>query len=124
MTALFGAVFLVIGMIALMKVFGLFPRGLQAVRTARQALGVMYDPACGEDRKESLLQAYSIALLKAFVDLSIRGVGSLAIPVGLLWGLEFAGVLSLEAVLALTRSWPYLLGSVIAAIVVVWLLET
>ena len=123
MTSFFGALFLVIGVIALMKVFGLCPRALQAVCTARSALDVMHDPACGDDRKESLLQAYSVSLLRSFVDLLIRGVGSLVIPVGLLWGLEFASVLSVEAVLELTRSWPFLLGGVIAASAVLWLLE-
>jgi hypothetical protein len=123
MTSFFGAVLLVIGVMALMKVFGLFPRALQAVRTSRSALEVMTDPECGDDRKESLLQRYSVSLLRSFVDLLIRGVGSMAIPVGLLWMLEFAGLLSLEAVWALTRSWAFLLGGVIAAIVAFWLLE-
>jgi hypothetical protein len=123
MTSFFGAVLLVIGVMALMKVFGLFPRALQAVRTSRSALEVMTDPECGDDRKESLLQGYSVSLLRSFVDLLIRGVGSMVIPVGLLWMLEFAGLLSLEAVWALTRSWAFLLGGVIAAIVAFWLLE-
>jgi hypothetical protein len=123
MTSFFGAVLLVIGVMALIKVFGLFPRALQAVRTSRSALEVMTDPECGDDRKESLLQGYSVSLLRSFVDLLIRGVGSMVIPVGLLWMLEFAGLLSLEAVWALTRSWAFLLGGVIAAIVAFWLLE-
>jgi hypothetical protein len=123
MTSFFGAVLLVIGVITLMKVFGLFPRAMQAVRMARNALAVMYDPACGDDRKESLLQAYSVSLLRSFGDLLIRGIGSVTIPVGLLWVLEFAGLLSLEAVLDLTRSWPFLLGCVIAAGATVWLFE-
>lgn len=123
MTSFFGAVLLVIGVMALMKVFGLFPRALQAVRTSRSALEVMNDPECGDDRKESLLQGYSVSLLRSFVDLLIRGVGSMAIPVGLLWMLEFADLLSLEAVWALTRSWAFLLGGVIAAIAAFWLLE-
>jgi hypothetical protein len=123
MISFFGAMLLVIGVMALMKVFGLFPRALQAVRTSRSALEVMTDPECGDDRKESLLQGYSVSLLRSFVDLLIRGVGSMVIPVGLLWMLEFAGLLSLEAVWALTRSWAFLLGGVIAAIVAFWLLE-
>lgn len=123
MTSFFGAVLLVVGAIALIKVFGLFPRALQAVCMSRSALDVMNDPELGDDRKESLLQGYSLSLLRSFVDLLIRGVGSIAIPVGLLWALEFAGVLSLKAVLDLTLSWAFLLGGVIAAIAAFWLLE-
>lgn len=123
MTSFFAAVLLVGGMIALIKVFGLFPRALQAVRTSRSALEVMNNPELEDDRKESLLQGYSLSLLRSFVDLLIRGAGSIAIPVGLLWALEFAGVLSLKAIVDLTLSWPFLLGGVIAAIAAFWLLE-
>jgi hypothetical protein len=124
MTAFIGAVWLIIGVIALMKNFGLFARTLQAVRTARNAIEVMHDPTCGDARKESLLQTYSVSLLRSFMDLALRGVGSVAIPVGLVWGLELAGVLSLAAVLDLARSWPFVLGSIIAASAVCWLRET
>jgi hypothetical protein len=123
MTSFFGAVLLVIGVIALMKVFGLFPRAWQAVRTSRSALDVMSDPDLGDDRKEVLLQQYSLALLRSFLELLIRGAGSIAIPVGLLWALECAGLWSLEAILAVTHSWAFLFGGVIAATAAFWLLE-
>ena len=123
MTSLFGAALLVIGVIALIKAFGLFPRALQVVRTSRSALEVMNDPYCGDDRKESLLQGYSLSLLRSFVDLFVRGVGSIAIPVALLWTLEGADLVSLKAILALTRSWAFLLGGVISAIVAFWFLD-
>jgi hypothetical protein len=120
MTSLFGAVLLVGGVIALIKIFGLFPRAWHAVRTSRNAFDVINDPELGDDRKESLLQRYSLSVLSSFLDLLIRGAGSLAIPIGLLWALEFTGVVSLKAVLDLTISWPFLLGGVLAAF---WLLE-
>jgi hypothetical protein len=123
MSAFLGAVLLVAGMVALIKVSGLLPRALQAVRTSKGAFGVINDPQLADERKESLLQEYSLSLLKAFLDLLIRGAGSIAIPVGVLWGLEFAEILSLNAVLDLTFSWPFLLGSVMASIAVFWLLE-
>ena len=116
MSAFWGAVLLVAGMVALIKVSGLFPRALQAVRASRGAFGVMNDPELTDDRKESLLQEYSLSLLKSFLDLLIRGAASIAIPVGMLWGLEFAGILSFQAVLDLTLSWPFLLGSSVVSI--------
>jgi hypothetical protein len=84
----------------------------------------MNDPTCGDDRKESLLRRYSLSLLRSFVDLLIRGVGSIAIPIGLLWTLESAGLLSLQAVWGLTCSWAFLLGGVIVAVAAFWLFET
>jgi hypothetical protein len=116
MTSFFGALLLVAGVIALIKVSGLFPRALQAVRTSKGAFDVISDPQLPDERKESLLQKYSLSLLRSFGDLLIRGAGSIAIPLALLWALEFAGVLSLKAVLDLTLSWPFLLGSAIVAV--------
>ena len=123
MTAFLGTVLLVIGATALMRGFGLFPRALQAVRTSRSALAVLNDPTCGDDRKEPLLQEYSLSLLRSCADLLMRGLGSIAVPVGLLWTLEFAGLLSLAAVWDLTCSWAFVLGGVIIALAALWLLE-
>jgi hypothetical protein len=123
MTAFLAAVLLVGGVMALVKLFGLLPRAWQTVHTSRRALAVINDPELGDDRKETLLQGYSLALLRAFLDLLIRGAGSLAIPIGLLWTLERAGVLSLKAALDLTLSWPFLLGGIIAAVAAFWLFE-
>ena len=114
---------LVSGVTALLKVFGLFPRALQVVRTSRSALEVMNTPALGDDRKESLLQGYGLALLRSFLDLLIRCAGAIAIPIGLLMALECAGVMSLEAVLDLTLSWPFLLISIIVFIAAFRLVE-
>lgn len=123
MTSFFGAVLLVGGVIALIRVLGLFPRAWQAVRTSRSALDVINDRELGDDRKESLLQGYSLSVLSSSLDLLIRGAGSIAIPIGLLWALEFAGVVSLKAVLDLTLSWPFLLGGILATIAAIWLPE-
>lgn len=124
MTVFSAAVLLLGGVITLLWAFGLVPRAWQAVRASRSAFEVLRDPALGDDRKESLLQGYSRALLSSFLELSIRGAAAIAIPVGLLWALEWVGVVSLEAVLALTLSWPFLLGGVLAGIATFWLLES
>jgi len=123
MTSFFAAVLLLGGVIALIKVFGVFPRAWQALRTSRNALDVISDPGLGEDRKESLLKRYSLSVLSSCLDLLIRGAGSIAIPVGVLWGLEFFGVVSLRAVLDLTVSWPFLLGGALAGITAFCFLE-
>jgi hypothetical protein len=120
MTAFVGAVLLIVGVVVLIKLFGLFPRALQAMCTLRSVVSVINDPALGDDHKESLLQGYSLSLLGSFLDLLLRGAGAIAIPIGALWGLEFAGVVSFEAVLAQTLSWPLLLGSILAALVAFW----
>src|ERR687892_1170570 len=105
MTAFVGAALLVGGVMGLLHVFGLYPRALHMVRTSKSAFDVMNDPGLRDDRKESLLQGYSLSLLRSFLDLLLRGAGSIAIPVGVLWALEFAGVLSFRQVLDLTFSW-------------------
>jgi hypothetical protein len=120
MTAFIGAGLLVAAVVVLIKLFGLFPKALQVVYTSRSALAVMNDPALRDDHKETLLQGYSLSLLGSFLDLLLRGIGSVAIPIGVLWGLEFAGVVSLKVVLTQTLSWPVLLVGIFAAIVAFW----
>lgn len=123
MTAFLGAVLLVAGMVALIKVSGLFPRAVQAMRTSRGAFGVMNDPGLADERKESLLQEYSLSLLKSFLDVLVRGAASITIPIVVLWVLEVAGVLSFKAVLDVTLSWPFLFAGLVASVAVCWLLE-
>jgi hypothetical protein len=123
MTSFLGAVLLVGAVIALIRVLGLFPRGWQALRASRNAFEIIKDPELADDRKESLLQCYSLSALSSFLDLLIRGAGAIVIPVALLWGLDFAGAVSLRAVLNLTASWPFLLGGTLAGVAALWLLE-
>jgi hypothetical protein len=123
MTSFFAAILLVGGVIALIKVFGLFARAQQVLHTSRSALDVIGDPALEDDRKESLLQAYSLSLLRSFLDLLLRGIGSITIPVGLLWVLQWAGVLSLKAAWDLALSWPFLLSGAIASVAIFWFFE-
>jgi hypothetical protein len=123
MTAFVGAGLLVGGVIALLHVFGLYPRAAHVVGISKDAFNVINDPGLGDNRKESLLQEYSLSLLRSFLDLLLCGAGSIAIPVGVLWALEFAGVLSFKEVLDLTFSWPFLLGGALVAIPALRLLE-
>jgi hypothetical protein len=123
MTPLLGAALLLAGVIALIKVFGVFPKALHAVHASRDAFSVMNDRALTDERKESLLQQYSLSLLKSFVDLFIRGAGSIAIPVALLSALESAKVLSFDAVLEVALSWPFLLGGAAASAIAFWFLD-
>jgi hypothetical protein len=122
MTSLLGAILLVAGVMVLIKASGLFARALQAVRASKGAFEVMRDPGLGDDRKELLLQGYSLSLLRSFLDLLMRGAGSIVIPVGILWVLELAGILSFKEVLDLTLSWPFLLVGALAVLPAFWFL--
>ena len=123
MISFFAAVSFLGGVIALMKFFELLPRASRAVRTSQQALDVIKDPQLADDRKESLLQGYSLSALGAFLDLLSRAAGSIAIPIAILWALDLADVVSLEAVLTLSATWPFLLGGVFAALAALWRME-
>jgi hypothetical protein len=123
MTSFLAAILLIGGMVALIRGFGLLPRTQQVLRTSRRALDVIGDPTLKDDRKESLLQGYSLSLFRAFLDLLLRGTGAIAIPVGLLWALQWAGVVSLEAVWDVALSWPFLLSGAIACMAVFWFFE-
>jgi hypothetical protein len=123
MIVFLGAVLIVGGMVGLIQVAGLFPRAVRAMHTSRAAFHVINDSELADERKESLLQKYSLSLLKSFLDLSVRGAAAILIPIVALWIVDVAGILSFNAVLDLALSWPFLIGGLAASIAVSWLFE-
>ncbi|MDX1540809.1 MAG: hypothetical protein R3349_05345 [Geminicoccaceae bacterium] len=102
--------------------FRLVPASLEAVSTARQAAGVMRDPALDDDEKESRVQAAALRLFKLFGTITLRVVAALLLPAVAVVLLAWAGVVDLDAVLEAAISWPVIIVStvVMVAVLVVW----
>lgn len=118
MTAWLGALLLVVGFAILCKLFGLLPGTRRVVSVARQSLTVLGDATLTDEAKEKALQAHALHLFRLFGLLAVGGAAALALPLAGLWGADRYGVVSWDAVLATTLSWPFLLISGGAALVV------
>ncbi len=109
--ALAGAIFLVAGFVALVRLFGLVKKCGNVVDLARSSLAVLNNPSLGDDVKERTLQGHATRLFSLFLTLTLGAALALALPAGLIWILDVLEVVSLRAVIEVTLSWQFLLGS-------------
>ncbi len=63
--------------------------------------------------KEKAMQTFSLHLFKAFFLIMLGSALALLVPGVVLWGLDFLGWVSLDAILATSLSWPFLLVSLL-----------
>ena len=109
--ALAGAIFLVAGFVALVRLFGLVKKCGDVFDLAKSSLAVLSDPSLGDDVKERTLQAHATRLFSLFLTLTLGATLALALPAGLIWILDVLRVVSLREVVDVTLSWQFLLGS-------------
>jgi hypothetical protein len=115
--ALAGAIFLVVGFVVLVRVFGLTRKCGEVFDLARASLAVLRNPSLDDAAKESALQSHATRLFSLFFLLTAGAGLALALPAGFIWILDVLQVVSLRAVLEVTLSWQFLLGSTLAGIV-------
>lgn len=118
MMSVFGAIILVVGFIALLKVFSLVELSIDVIGLSRQSLADIRNPEMDDEAKEKALQGHTKKLLLLFFKLTSGGIAALLVPLALVWLLEQLDVLSLSEVMSTVLSWEFILASTILAIVV------
>jgi hypothetical protein len=106
-SAYVGALLATAVFVLVFRVGGILPRSKGALGVASQAMRDMRSDL-GDDAKESLMQGYARDLAGTFVALALIGALALGAPLGAVWLLDRAGVLSLEATLTVLMSWRFL----------------
>ena len=120
MVPLFGALFIVAVAIWLLLALKTPARVQQVLAVSQASMGHVRDPDLSDDEKEKLMQSHSLQLFGLFFAImAIFAVAFLA-PVAVLWGLDWLGLLSLDAVLAYAVSVPFLVGTTVGG-VAAWL---
>ena len=109
--ALAGAIFLVVGFVALVRMFGLIKKCGDVFDLVKSSLAVLRNPALDDDAKESALQSYATRLFSLFLFLTLGAALALGLPAGMIWILDVLHVVSLRAVIEVALSWQFLLGS-------------
>lgn len=120
MTAWIGAAVLVSGFVLLLQKFGLVKRSRDVVAASRRSFDVLRDPSLSDEAKETALQKEAKWLLVSFVVLTLGGAAAFLIPLGVIWAGGRIGWVSLESVLDVTISPPFLIlsGVLIVAVFV------
>jgi hypothetical protein len=114
--ALAGAIFLVVGFVVLVRMFGLIGRCSEVFELARASLAVLRNPSLDDEAKESALQSHATRLFSLFFLLTAGAGLALGLPAGIIWILDALQVVSLRAVLEVTLSWQFLLGSTLVGV--------
>ncbi|WP_052249805.1 sulfotransferase [Tateyamaria sp. ANG-S1] len=86
------------------------------VTTTQEALSVMMNSDIAEEEKEAQVQRASIKLLGGFFRITGIGIAAIGASVLVVWGGAALGFYTVEHAIAVAISWPFLLGSTLAAI--------
>lgn len=116
MTEWLGAAFLVVGLLLLLRQFGLVDKSREVIRVARRSFEVIRDPELDDESKEKTLQANSVQLLRFAFVLTLGGAVALFAPLGVLWLMDKPGWISLDGVFTVALSPLFLLLSCLLAV--------
>ena len=109
MIAVLSAVFVVCAAVWLVFVFRAPAHLKNALAVAKAAAAALRDPAATDDDKEKAAQRCSTQLFGLFLLILFSFVGALLAPVGVLWGLDRLGLISLHAALGMLMSVRFLI---------------
>lgn len=113
-----GAIFLVIGFVAILKVAGLVDKSNRVIKVSKQAIAVLRDTELSDDAKESAMQSHAKQLIGLFFLITVGGVAAVILPVLVIWGLDQLDLISLDAVLSAALSWSFIAATTVVIILV------
>ena len=116
-----GAIFLVIGFIFILKISGLVEKSTRVIDISKQAMSQLRNSELSDDDKEIAMQAHSKKLVGLFFLITIGGIAAVFLPFAVIWGLDWLGLISVDAVLGVALSWPFIIvTSIVIIVVLVW----
>ena len=119
MTAVAGAVFVIVGFLVLMTLFGLVDRSLRVFAVSKQATRDLTDPALDDDAKETAMRLHAKSLGGLFVLLAAGGGAAVAAPLGVIAILDAVAILSFAGVINTLLSWWMIAAAVAATVAVI-----
>jgi hypothetical protein len=115
-----GAIFLVVGFIVILKVSRLVEKSTQVIDISRQAIAILRDAERSDDDKEVAMQSHAKHLAGLFFLITLGGIAAVFAPVTVIWGLDRLGLVSLDGVLSVALSWPFLIATTVLIVIVLF----
>ena len=94
-----GEIVVVLGFMLFMKLFGLVGRTKRVAEVAKSALEVIRDSNLDDLQKEKATQRYAKELFSLFFVIAAVSLTALAIPLGIVWTMELANLLTVAEVI-------------------------
>ena len=118
---LVGEIVLILGFMILLKVFGLIGRTKKVTGVARSALEVVRDRDLDDRQKEAATQKYAKELFSLFIVIAGASLIALGIPLGLVWIMELANLLTVAEVISATLTLEFLgIAVVLSGVMFLW----
>lgn len=105
---LLGSIAVVFLFIVLIYVLRVVSTAREAITLASDAVRIMRDPSIDDEIKENQLQRRSLRLFAQLALLIAGFSAALALPLAMIWLLERAAVVSLEAVTTILLRWDFI----------------
>lgn len=102
------AVFVVVGFAGVLERLALPSRAQEVVACSSDCLGVLRNNALSDAEKERALQENAVQLFRLLGLLAAGSALALGLPLGIVWGVEYLGIGSFQAVLALLQRLDFL----------------
>ena len=119
--AFLGACILIVGFVLLFVRFRILEMSKESIQMSLVALSELRSFELDDDAKEATLRKHAKYLFVRFLVILTGALGAVVIPFSLVWLLARFSLFTVEAVLEVTFSWPFLLASSIAVIFACWL---
>lgn len=116
-----GAIFLVVGFVVLIRLFGLVERSGDVLKVSRRSWEVIRNSTLSDEAKEKALQQDAKQLLRLFLMLVVGGAAAVFLPIGVLWACDRIGWISLDSVFAVALSPVFLIGSGVLALLALFI---
>ena len=116
-----GAIFLVIGFIFILKISRLVDKSTRVIDISKRAIAELRNTELSDDAKESAMQSHAKQLVGLFFLITIGGIAAVCFPIAVIWGLDRLKLVSIDAVLDVALSWPFVVattGLIVLALVI------
>lgn len=108
-----GAIFLVLGFIFILKIFRLVEKSTRVINISRQAMTELRNTELSEDDKELAMQSHAKQLAGLFLFIVTGSLAAVFLPFLTIWGLDTLGLLSIDAVMGVALSWPFIIATTV-----------
>lgn len=108
-----GAIFLVLGFIFILKIFGLVEKSTRVINISKQAMTELRNTELSEDDKELAMQSHAKQLAGLFLFIVTGSLAAVFLPFLTIWGLDILGLLSIDAVMGVALSWPFIIATTV-----------
>jgi hypothetical protein len=118
-----GSIAVVIMFVVLIYLLRLVRQAQEVLAISRDSMGVLRDASLDDEAKERFFQTSAIRLFRLLVLMLVGTAIALLAPIGVIWLLDLAGIVSLDAVLAILVRWDFIVAATVVGIVAYVLLE-